>query len=112
MHHQKKYSVKNDDVFEPGKFALVNEEIILINDKTVALPVIFKASIIISFLKDHSLSNEWIKANPELTKSVTSGSLFTGAIESLFEACRTNILFQKQLETFLIAQFTATTVLS
>ncbi len=62
--------------------------------------------MIISFLKDHSLLNEWIKANPELTKAITSGAVFTGALESLFEACRENKLFQKQLEIFLIAQFT------
>lgn len=110
MYHQKRFTIKTGEIFEPERFASVKEEIVLINERTEALPATFKANIIITFLKDHSLLNEWIKANPQLTKSVTGGELFTGAIEALFEASKGNILFQKQLETFLITQLTLSVV--
>lgn len=110
MYQHKQFTLKNNEIFEPGRFASIREEIILINERTASLPAAFKANIIVTFLKDHSLSNEWIKANPQLTRSVTGGSLFTGAAEALFEASKGNILFQKQLETFLINQLTTVTV--
>lgn len=106
MYQQKQFTVKGDETFQPVRFISVKEEIALINERTAGLPVTFKANIIITFLKDHSLLNEWIKANPLLTKAVTGGSLFTGAIEALFAASKGNVLFQKQLETFLITHLT------
>ncbi len=89
------------DQFDPSNYSAVNDEICLINERTGAVPIHFKVEIIISFLKDHSLQINWIDANPELTDLVTSQILFTGSIESLFDCCRTNPIFRKDLENYL-----------
>lgn len=66
------------------------------------LPSSFKPAIILSYLKDHSLQNDWIKVQPELTELVIGGSLFTGATEALFESCRHgHPVFRQQLELYL-----------
>lgn len=86
MEHHYQYAIKPDDQFEPARFPLIGGEVNIIQEKTKLVPALFKGKIIMAFLRDHSLLNEWMKANPELTRMVISRSLFTGAIESLFEA--------------------------
>lgn len=105
MHTYSKYFIKTTDQFDPEYFSSINEEVASINTKVEHLPVSFKPDIIVSFLKDHSLQNDWIKANPGLTELVTSGLLFTGNIESLFESCRNNPVFRKDLEIYLTKRF-------
>ncbi len=99
-HHDNKL-IGPTERFIPGNYTAVVEEISLINEKTDSIPIHFKQEIIISFMKDHSLRNKWIDANPELIKLVTSQSLFTGAIESLFDSCRNNPVFRQDLEAYL-----------
>jgi hypothetical protein len=105
MKHYNKYLVRSTDQFDPVNFSSVTDEIQLINEETVSLPPLFKVEILISFLKDHSFENNWTKANPELTDLITSGSLFKGNIESLFESCRSNPAFRQDLETYLKKEF-------
>ncbi len=64
-------------------------------------PIYFKSDIIISYLKDHSLKQEWIDANPVLAKLITSGTLITKHLEQLFEACRWNRPFRSDFERHL-----------
>lgn len=101
-----KYLIKHTDRFDPASFSSVHEEVIAINAQTGHLPVLFKPEIIVSFLKDHCLQNNWMKGNPGLTALVTSGSLFTGHIELLFESCRNNPGFRQDLESYLQEGFT------
>ncbi len=108
MKHYNKYLVRSTDQFDPVNFSSVADEIQLINEGTVTLPPFFKVEILISFLKDHSLENNWTRANPELADLVTSGSLLKGNIESLFESCRSNPIFQQDLETYLKKKFEGT----
>jgi len=105
MKQYNKYLVRPTDQFDPVNFSSVTDEIQLINEETVSLPPLFKVEILISFLKGHSLENHWNKANPELTDLVSSGSLFKGNIESLFESCRSNPAFRQDLETYLKKEF-------
>ncbi|MET0392893.1 MAG: hypothetical protein ABW019_07115 [Chitinophagaceae bacterium] len=105
-----KYLVKNTDRFDPAGFSSVTEEVVAINAQTGHLPVLFKAEIIVTYLKDHCLQNNWIKENRGLTELVISGSLFTGHIELLFESCRNNPGFRKDLESYLKEEFTAKTI--
>jgi hypothetical protein len=105
MKQYNKYLVRSTDQFDPANFSSVTDEIQLINEETVSLPSLFKVEILISFLKDHPLENNWTKANPELTDLVTSGSLFKGSIGSLFESCRSNLAFRQDLETYLKKEF-------
>jgi hypothetical protein len=75
-----KYLVGTLDQFDPSNYSAVNDEIRIVNEKTDAVSTDFKVEIIISFVKDHSLQQNWIAANPQLTKLVTSQALFTGSI--------------------------------
>lgn len=108
MKQYEKYLIGILDIFEPGNYPAVNAEIINVNQKTADSPFFYKEEIIISFLKNHSLRNDWIDANPQLTKLVTSGQIFTGNIESLFEACRDNKVFSGDLENHLTERFATT----
>ena len=103
-----KYLIKSTDQFDPEYYPSINDEVGKINARVEELPAFFKADIIVSFLKDHSLQNDWIKVNPELTEMVTSGSLFTGSIESLFESSRNNPVFRRDLEIYLTTRFSET----
>lgn len=105
MRQYNKYLVKNTDLFDPMCFPFIDEEIAGIKERIDHLPPTFKKEIMISFLKDHFLQNDWQTANPELSKVVTSGSIFTGAIESLFDSCRQNAIFREHLEIYLAEKF-------
>lgn len=105
MHQFQRYQVQNTDNFDPADYQFVNEEVQRINEQTVELPTFFKSEIIISFLKNHYLHNDWMQANPELTKLVISGSLLTGTTESLFESSHNNPVFRQHLEIYLTKMF-------
>jgi len=105
MKQYNKYLIRSTDQFDPVNFSSLDDEIHLINEGTASLPPFFKVDILVSFLKGHSLENDWTKANPELTDLVTSGSLLKGNIKSLFESCRSNPVFQRDLETYLKKEF-------
>ncbi len=100
-----KYLINATDQFNPDYFSSINEEITAINVKIEQLPLPFKPEIIVSFLKDHSLRNVWINANPELTTLVTSGSLFNGDIEALFASCTNNPGYRQDFESYLMKRF-------
>lgn len=89
----------------PANFPAVVEEIWSIEEKTRSFPQIHKSDIIISFLKTHSLQNDWIKESTHLSKLVSSGELFTGDTESLFASARGNAAFVGELETYLKEKF-------
>ena len=96
-----KYLVSLTDKFNPDDFPLINDEINVIKIKTAGYPVGFKDEMIISFLKDHSLESDWSRTSPALSDLITSGLLFTGDIESLFESCPANLAFRLDLEKYL-----------
>ncbi|HET6996295.1 MAG TPA: hypothetical protein VFI06_14980 [Chitinophagaceae bacterium] len=100
-----KYLIKTTDQFNPEYFSSINDEIDSISAQIGHLPAVFKPEIIVSYLKDHSIQNDWIKANPGLATLVASGSLFTGNIESLFTSSRNNPGYRKDFETYLMKKF-------
>jgi hypothetical protein len=107
MRQYNKYLVKNTDQFDAASFPFIDDEIANVNRQINHLPSSFRNEIMISFLKDHFLQNTWTEANPVLAKLVTSGSLFSGDIESLFDSSRENPVFTQHLERYLVARFSA-----
>src|SRR5689334_724887 len=97
----KSYLIGLTDQFDPASYTTVNDEIGIINKKTEGIPTHFKAEIIISFLKNHSLQANWIDANPELAELASTQVFFTGSIEALFDSCRNNPVFTQDLEAYL-----------
>ncbi len=80
--------LKSEDVFYENESPEMMKELSALGKLTAHTPVYFKAEIIISFLKNHSLKNKWIEANPILAELMISGTYATAHIESLFESCR------------------------
>jgi hypothetical protein len=93
--------IKESDVFEYVNFPFMVNELATIKKDLIHIPVYFKADIIISYLKNHSIKNDWIKANPELTKLITSGAFVTTHIESVFRACSNYKVFLHNFESYL-----------
>ncbi len=110
MKQYNKFLIHPTDLFNRDNFLPVTDEVLMIKERTANLPAFFKAEILISFLKEHTLQNDWIKANPSLTDLVTSGSLFQGSIESLFESSQNNPVFRQTLEGYLQENFEAPTL--
>jgi hypothetical protein len=105
MRQYNKYLVKNTDQFDATSFPFIDDEIESVNRQINHLPSSFRNEIMISFLKDHFLQNDWTAANPVLANLVTSGSLFSGDIESLFDSSRENTAFTQHLERYLVEKF-------
>ena len=101
MFQYKKYLIKNTDQFDPEYYSFVADELEVMIDQTEHVASSFKAEIIVYFLKDLSLKDEWIAANPELARLVTSKTLSAGNIRALFESCHNNPVFGQQLEAYL-----------
>lgn len=94
----------SEDLFNPEKTPEMVKELSALNEGTAHTPIYFKAEIIISYLKNHSLKNEWITANPKLTDMMINGFFKTIHIESLFEYCRMNQPFRRSYEKYIQQQ--------
>jgi len=94
----------SEDVFDENKSPEMMKELSALGNLAAYTPVNFKAEIIISFLKNHSLENKWIEANPILARLITSGSATTKHIESLFESSRGKKEFLLAYESYITAQ--------
>lgn len=91
----------SEDIFSAEKTPEMVKELSVLKKETAHTPIYFKAEIIISYLKSHSLKSDWIEANPKLAKLMISNSFVTTHLESLFAYCRNNQLFQRSYETYL-----------
>src|SRR3954471_6528327 len=89
------------DVFTAEKSPEMVKELYTLKEKTAHTPVYFKTEIIISFLKKHSIKNEWIEANPVLTKLMTSNYCTTNHIEDLFSFYYNNKPYLLSYETYI-----------
>lgn len=91
----------SEDIFNPETMPEMVKELSAIKEGTAHMPVYFKAEIIISYLKNHSIKNEWITANPKLANFMIDGLFKTKHIESLFEFCRMNQPFRHAYENYI-----------
>lgn len=98
------FIIRDNERFIPQNFPNIVDELIGIKEGIAHLAIYFKAEIIVSYLRDHSLQTAWIEGNPPLAKMITSGSLQTSQLEGLFESCRNNKPFLKGLEDYLQIQ--------
>ena len=96
--------IKSNDIFRAADFPMMVNELAAIKKEIADEPGYFRADIIISYLKDHCIKNDWIKANPELTKIITSGTFTTGQLESVFQRCRNYKIFLDDFENYIRMQ--------
>jgi len=105
MKQHQVYIINDADQFDARDYSMITDEVASIVKQTAGMLPAYKADIIISYLKDHSLMNTWITANPLLSKMIISNVLPTSNIEALFDASRTNPAFRTQFEAFLTGMF-------
>ena len=96
-----KNEIENAESFNPYKFPQAVKELGIIYNATENTGMYYKPEIIITFLKDHCIKNDWITANPQLAKLLTSGYFSTKHIESVFELFRSNKFFIQDFEKYI-----------
>ena len=60
-----------------------------------------KAAMLISFVKDHSISSQSVKDHPALAALISSKTLPLETMEALFESSRNNQPFRTALEEYI-----------
>lgn len=91
----------SEDVFSAEKLPEMVKELSTIKTGIVNMPPYFKPEIIISYLKNHCIKNDWIQANPELVRLLLSGCFVTRHIEAQFEFCRIKSTYWKDFEFYI-----------
>ena len=105
MHMLTHYTINDTDYFDERQYPLVSREIDGLQNNLRKITSFDKTRIIISLLKNHSIKTEWLDRNKELARLLTSGSLPTSQLESLFSACKHNANFTSGLEAFITGKF-------
>jgi hypothetical protein len=90
-----------EDIFSPDSSPEMREELLTLNGKITDMPVYFKADIVISYLKNHSIKNEWIKAHPELVTFLLQDGFVSKHIEALFDFCRLKPGYRDSFESYI-----------
>ena len=100
---QLQYMLKHhtEDIFTPDESPEMREELLQLNGKITNMAVCFKADIVISYLKNHSIKNEWIKANPELVTFLLHGDFNSRHVEALFDFCRMKRDYRDSFESYI-----------
>ena len=101
MFQYRRYNIKDTDQFQPDDYPKVLNELTDINKDTAGLPGLHKEDILLSFLKDQSVNSDFLNANPAFGGLVTSRHFNTIHLESLFDSCRLNQTFTRELEKFI-----------
>lgn len=98
------YDIKEGDIFCPANYPEIVGELSALMIATVHLPVLRKKEIIVSFYKNHSISNAWHKANPQIASLIVSGYYPGFYVERLFNACRKHLPFCEAFEAYIEAR--------
>jgi|SRR5690606_14569790 len=101
-----KFSIEDSDAFDEALYPKVAREINDLQQRLLRFKSDRKANIVISLLKDHSVTTAWLEGNAELAHLLTQGRLQTSQIEDLFNSARGKIKFTTSYEEFLVTKFT------
>ena len=97
-------TIKNNEKFNPANFPVAMSELSALRSGISDISIYYKVEIIVSYLKNHTLSIDWVDANPALARMVTSGFFKTSQLESLFESYRDNKIFLTGFEEYISKQ--------
>lgn len=96
-----KYNIERNASFQEQLYPNVTREMDDLKKRLHEIKSAQKTAIVISLLKDHCIKTEWLDANKQLVTLLTSGSLPTSHLESLFISCKENANFTAGLETYI-----------
>ena len=88
-----KYDIADSEKFDQARYLDVTSELHVLLQGLAHMESNYKSSIIISYLKDHSIQMNWLNGNNKLARAITSRSHDTSHIEALFDGCRNNKSF-------------------
>ena len=97
----KRFLIRNDYHFDEFNYPQLQENIESIKESISHLPADFRNEMILSFVKNQSIKEEWKKTNPTLAEKISSGSLPTECLQDLFDACSDNEMFRRELESYI-----------
>jgi hypothetical protein len=97
-------TIKKNEQFNPTNYPNAMSELAVLRSGISDISIYFKVEIIVSYLKNHTLSIAWVDANPALSRMVTSGFFKTSHLESLFELARDNKNFLTDFEKYISKQ--------
>ena len=97
----KKYEIALTDTFCEQNFPDVIKELALFRLYAAHLPCVNKATMLISFLKDHSIRSDLVCAHPDLVRYIISRQTIVTHMEYLFESCRANNSFRYDFEQYI-----------
>lgn len=100
------YKVAESDRFRHERYPTVIAELSHLSGALARLESVHKSEMIISFLKDHRINSKWLEGNIQLIRPLTSGTIPTSHLESLFNACKHNKMFLADLEEYITAKVT------
>jgi hypothetical protein len=96
-----KYEIALTDTFREQDYPDIIKELALFRQYTVDLPCVDKATMLISFLRDHSIRSDLVYAHPDLVGCITSRQTVVIHMESLFESCSANNFFRSDFEQYI-----------
>lgn len=106
MIRYRKYAIKDTDRFDPDYFTKVQDETSVLMTAINNNPGPFTEMIILEYLKEGSIKQEWTDANPGLCNLLLEKSCNTSHLESLFASSKDNLLFTRELEDYIRKQIT------
>lgn len=92
------------DYFSGSEHPEAFEEIKIMAQQVTNMPGTFKAEMLVSFLRDHSIKTDWLVGNDSLVRLITSGAMKMFRTERLFELNGKNKPFIADLENCIRGQ--------
>ena len=71
-----KYDIADSDKFDQARYLDVTSELHVLLQGLAHMESNYKSSIIISYLKDHSIQMNWLNGNNKLARTITSRSKY------------------------------------
>lgn len=98
MSMYQKFLIRETDHFNPAQFPQLQASLEKIVEQLNREPAAPKAEMLLSFVKDHSISSQYVQDHPSVASLISTKALPLGVLEDLFEASRNNPTFKRQLE--------------
>ncbi len=98
------HAIEDSDSFDENLYPSVTKEINDLQQSLLGFKSVHKVPIVISLLKDHSIKSNWLNENRQLAGRLTSGTLQTSHLESLFSSCKGKAKFMKELEAYIFSK--------
>ncbi|HEY0741087.1 MAG TPA: hypothetical protein VGD40_06470 [Chryseosolibacter sp.] len=98
------YNIKQSDLFNADLYPEVIAELKELQRTSYQMNTPFKEQVVISFLKNHSITSRWLESDREICKLMTSRAVAVSHLESLFNCSRNNQRFLEGLERYIKEQ--------